>query len=217
MNARLKLRAILSKAPHRFHLFFRTFRRRSRTRTWTAGIAVQLKLHCFNFGEEDAMKCNIARTMLGIILFGTCCLAVPGTVRAQEEDVCSNASVTGKWGFTTNGTVVGIGPRASVGIFTLDGAGNLLKGKATSTLNGSVTDETFSGTYTVNPDCTGKLSIDIFNLSGTKILSATLDLVFDNDARELRAIFTSAVVPNGPALATVITVQARKINPNAGN
>jgi hypothetical protein len=170
-----------------------------------------LKLHCFNFAEEDAMKCTIARTMLGIVLYGTCCLAVPGTVRAQEEDGCSNATVAGKWGVTTNGTVVGIGPRASVGVFTLDVAGNLLNGKATASLNGSVTNETFSGTYTVNPDCTGKLAIDIFNLQGTKILSATLDLVFDNNAREMRALFTSAVLPNGVALGTVITVESRRI------
>ncbi len=73
-----------------------------------------------------------------------------------------------------------------MGIFTLDAAGNLLNGKATANLNGSVTDETFSGTYTVNPDCTGTFAIEIFNLSGNKILTATLDIVFDNNVRELR-------------------------------
>jgi hypothetical protein len=155
--------------------------------------------------------------ILGTISLAVLFIGLVPTARAQDESVCSSASVAGKWGFTTNGTVVGIGPRSSLGIFTLDEAGNLRNGKATSSLNGSVTDETFSGTYSVNPDCTGKLAIQIFDLSGNKILSATLDLVFDNNAREMRALFTSAVVPNGPALATVITVQARKINPNAGN
>jgi hypothetical protein len=120
------------------------------------------------------------------------------------------AGVTGKWGFTTNGTVVGIGPRASLGILTLDGAGNL-NGKATANLNGSVSDETFSGTYMVNPDCTGKFAFDIFNLSGNKILTATVDLVFDDNLQHARAIFTSTVLPNGTPLATVITVDARKI------
>ena len=163
------------------------------------------------------MKCTIARTMLGIILLCICCLAVPGTVRAQEEGVCSNANVAGKWGFTTNGTVVGIGPRASLGIFTLDGAGNLLNGKATASLNGNITDETFSGTYAVNPDCTGKFAIEIFDLSGNKLLTATLNVVFDDNVRELRAMYTSAVLPNGTALGTVITAQAKRLFPQSNS
>jgi hypothetical protein len=157
------------------------------------------------------MKRNISLTTLSMILLTMLYAGLAPTARAQDEVGCSNASVAGKWGFTTNGTVVGIGPRDSIGILTLDGAGNLLKGKATSSLNGTVTDETFSGTYTVNPDCTGKLAIQIFDLSGNKILAATLDLVFDNNVRELRAIFTSAVLPNGTPLATVITVQAKRL------
>jgi len=157
------------------------------------------------------MKRNLLRTTLTMIFLTVLSAGLVPAARAQDEPGCSNASVAGKWGFTTNGTVVGIGPRDSLGIFTLDVTGNLLKGKATASLNGSVTDETFSGTYTVNPDCTGKLSIQIFDLSGNKILTATLDLVFDNNVRELRAIFTSAVLPNGTPLATVITVQAKRL------
>jgi len=157
------------------------------------------------------MKRNISLTTLAMVFLTMLHVGLAPAARAQDERTCSNASVAGKWGFTTNGAVVGIGPRDSLGIFTLDGAGNLLNGKATSSLNGSVTDETFSGTYTVNADCTGKLTITISDLSGNKILSATLDLVFDDDVRELRAIFTSAVLPNGTPLATVITVQAKRL------
>ena len=156
------------------------------------------------------MKRTVVRTMLATILGVTFLSLVPG-VRAQDEGGCSNASVAGKWGFTTNGTVVGIGPRDSLGIFTLDGAGKLVNGKATASLNGNITDETFSGTYMVNPDCAGKLSVVISDLSGNKILTATLDLVFDNNVRELRALFTSAVLPNNTPLATVITVNAKRL------
>ncbi len=156
------------------------------------------------------MKRNIARRTLVILSLATLYLSLAATAQAQSP-ACSLALTAGKWGFTTNGTVVGIGPRASMGILTLDAAGNALNGKATASLNGVVTDETFSGTYTVNPDCTGKLAIDIFNLSGNKVLTATLDLVFDDNVRELRAIFTSVVLPNGTPLATVITVEAKKM------
>jgi hypothetical protein len=157
------------------------------------------------------MKRNVSFTTLAMIFLTVLYVGLAPAARAQDEPGCSNASVAGKWGFTTNGTVVGIGPRASLGIFTLDGAGNLVNGKATASLNGSVTDETFAGTYSVNPDCTGKLAIQIFDLPGNKILTATLDLVFDNNVRELRAIFTSAVLPNSTPLATVITVQAKRL------
>jgi hypothetical protein len=156
----------------------------------------------------------LKRLIIGTTLAIISCvnfLSLAPAARAQDEGICSNATVAGKRGFTTNGTVVGIGPRASLGILTLDGDGNLRNGKATASLNGSVTDETFSGTYSVNPRCMGKLAIQIFDLLGNKLLSATLDLVFDENARHLRAIFTSVVLPNGTALGTVITVNASKI------
>jgi hypothetical protein len=156
------------------------------------------------------MKLTTTRINMAILL-GATLLSLAPAMRAQDERGCSNASVAGRWGFTTNGTVVGIGPRDSLGIFTLDGAGNLLNGKATSSLNGSVTDETFSGTYSVNPDCTGKFSIEIFDLSGNKLLTATLNIVFDDNVRELRAMYTSAVLPNGTPLGTVITAQGKRL------
>jgi hypothetical protein len=81
------------------------------------------------------MKRNISVATLTMILLNMLYLGLAPTARAQDERGCSNASVAGKWGFTTNGTVVGIGPRDSLGIFTLDKAGNLLNGKATSSLN----------------------------------------------------------------------------------
>jgi hypothetical protein len=126
-----------------------------------------------------------------------------------EEHGCSLARSEGKWSFTDNGTVVGVGPRTAVGIFTLDGAGNLINGVATSSLNGSVAAETFSGTYTVSSNRTGTGSVRIF-ASGAEILALTFNMSFDNDMREMRAVFTSAALPDGTPLATVINLDARK-------
>lgn len=157
------------------------------------------------------MKRNISLTTLAMTFLTMLNVGLASAARAQDERGCSNATVAGKWGFTTNGTVVGIGPRASLGIFTLDGTGNLVNGKATASLNGSVTDETFAGTYSVNPDCTGKFAIEIFDPSGNKILTATLNIVFDDNVRELRAMYTSAVLPNGTPLGTVITANGKRV------
>jgi hypothetical protein len=155
------------------------------------------------------MRHKISRATLTIICFPLFCAVFALTTWAQE---CSLSKTSGKWGFSTNGTVVGIGPRVSLGIFTLDAAGNLLHGKATASLNGTVTDEAFSGTYSVNSDCTGKLAIDVYDLSGNKLFIATFDLVFDDDVQEMRAMYTSAVTPAGVALAPVIVVDSRRIN-----
>ena len=100
------------------------------------------------------------------------------------------------------------------GYSPLDTAGNLLDGKATSSLNGSVAGETFSGTYTVNSDCTGTFNnIELRDLSGNLLLTITANLAWDDNMKQLRAIFTSAKLPGGTSLLTVISAEARKMVP----
>jgi hypothetical protein len=94
----------------------------------------------------------------------------------------------------------------------LDAAGNI-NGKVTASLNGSVTHTTLSGTYTVKPDCTGKTAFSEFDPSGNLVLTATVDLVWDDNMQEIRFIFTSVVLPNGTALAIAINGDARKTDP----
>lgn len=154
------------------------------------------------------MKLKIPGKCLGslVALVLTVGLAAPAHA---DDNNCSLARSAGKWSFTDQGTVVGIGPRTAMGVFTFDGEGNLQNGIATSSLNGAIASETFSGTYTVNPDCTGTISIDIFS-SGTEILAVTLSIAFDQDMKHVRGIFTSAATPNGTQLSTVINLDARK-------
>ncbi len=157
------------------------------------------------------MKRNIARTGLVIIFATTWVVSMAGTAQAGDP-ACSLARAAGNYGFTDSGTVVGVGPRTAVGIWTMDAAGNVTNGKATSSLNGTIAQETFSGTYTVNPDCTGSLAVDIFE-SGNLLFTVTGDLAWDDNMREVRFIFTSAVSPVLGALQTVINGDARKMVP----
>jgi len=131
---------------------------------------------------------------------------------AAHAATCSTARAAGTYGFATSGTVVGIGPRVSAGIVTLDAAGNV-NGKATSSLNGAIADEVFSGTYTVNSDCTIRLAANIFDLSGKLLLTVTENGAWDDNMREIRGIFTSATLPDGTSLLTVISLEARKFVP----
>ena len=83
---------------------------------------------------------------------------------------CSNATLTGSYGFKGDGfgTHNGHGnaiPFAQVGVVTFDGAGNA-SFTVTQVLNSSGAEffEAIPGTYTVNSDCTGTVTIEDFGL-----------------------------------------------------
>jgi hypothetical protein len=152
---------------------------------------------------------NVTNTVVGMVF----ALAVASLVPSASAQQCSLARAAGMYGFSDSGTVVGVGPRMAVGNFTLDAAGNL-NGKATSSLNGAIAVETFSGNYTVNSDCTGAFNnVQIRDLSGNLLLTITADLAWDDNVTHLRGIFTSTTLPNGTPLLTVISADARKTVP----
>ena len=131
-------------------------------------------------------------------------IVVPGLHAA-----CSTASIAGRFGFTTTGSIPALGQVVATGIFTQDASGNIT-GTQTRSLNGSVAAETFTGTATVNSDCTGTDSIQVFQ-DESLVRTTTLHVVYDDNGREVRAIFTSLVLPNGVSLPSIITIEARKL------
>lgn len=86
-------------------------------------------------------------------------------VRADER-TCTVATLGGAYAIQGQGTIVGQLPGfppppfpfAETGIVTFDRAGKL-SGKTTVTFNGVVLQPTFTGTYSVNSDCTANLTI----------------------------------------------------------
>ena len=158
------------------------------------------------------MRHNIAPRTLVIVFVVTLVLSTAATAQVVNP-TCSLVRAAGTYGFSTSGTVIGVGPRVSEGTITLDAAGNVTNGKATSSLNGAITQEEFSGTYTVNSDCTGTATLAIRDLSGNLLLTVTLNSVWDDNMKQARYIFTSATLPDGTSLLTVISVDARKLVP----
>jgi hypothetical protein len=73
---------------------------------------------------------------------------------AAKRDRCDNGSISGSYGYTVNGTNLGVGLVAAVGRVTSDGKGNLA---ATDTISaaGTILRRTITGSYSVNADCTG--------------------------------------------------------------
>jgi len=151
------------------------------------------------------------RTTPSTALVALFCVVVTATLApaARAEDhACSNRSVAGKYGYTTAGTRLGIGPVAGTGIFTLDRDGNLLGGQQTVSFNGVIADETYTGTYTVNSDCTGTANAVVVSSIPAFNRASTFDLVWVDNSSALRAIFTNA--------GTIITVDAKKLFPEQG-
>lgn len=156
------------------------------------------------------MKRNNVRRVLLNFSIPVVLAVLLSTAQGQS---CSLARAAGNYGFSTSGTVIDVGPRVSEGTITLDAAGNV-KGKATSSLNGTIADEKFSGSYTVNSDCSGTFSsLEIRDLSGNLLLTVTADATWDDNMKQLRGIFTSATLPDGTSLLTVVGIDGRKMVP----
>ena len=112
-------------------------------------------------------------------------LLVLGLVSRVQAGECSNASIKGAYGLSCEGTVVGVGPLAVIGVFTADGKGN---GSEVETIsfNGVITTgATFTVTYTVNADCTGSIVTTTPDGSVTDH-----DFVLDDNKKEIRIIVT---------------------------
>jgi hypothetical protein len=135
------------------------------------------------------LRCQVA-LLLAVSMF------YAQSVVAQEQwgkvKECSNATLQGGFGYTSTGTLLAsipglppplAGPFAEVGRQTFDGKGNT-DATATLSANGNIQTVTITGTYTVNPDCTGTMTLNVSPLG----LIAHLDFVIDDDGAELRAI-----------------------------
>jgi len=142
----------------------------------------------------------IARTTLaaiGVALFIT--MALPA-----QATQCSLANVAGSYGYTTSGFVaIAPGtfvPAAAAGRVTFDGHGHV-NGTQTRVVAGSSLDETYSGTYSVNPNCTGSCTV----LVEPDTRTSTVDVVWTDNTNSISAVFTTP--------GFILTATARRISP----
>jgi hypothetical protein len=142
------------------------------------------------------MKCVVARTTLVVVFSAVFALGIAPMAHAQQ---CSNATLYGSFGYTSTGALLPAyvapydnlaGPFAEVGRQTFDGRGNT-KATATLTANGNVSQGVaIYGTYVVNPDCTGSMTLNVPSLGAV----VHADFVVDDNGAEIRAIVTDANV-----------------------
>jgi hypothetical protein len=146
---------------------------------------------------------HIAAKSFATILLST--LAVLGIApNAQAQSSCSNASLSGSFGYTNTGTIVTppLGLFAGVGRQTFDGKGNT-EATATVSVNGQIYQATIKGTYVVNPDCTGSMTLSVS--AGGQHFTNQIDFVIVRDGTELEAINKDS----GSVITTVANKQFR--------
>jgi hypothetical protein len=93
------------------------------------------------------------------------CLAIlllaSGSVAASSQEGCSIGALKGSYIFAGRGFIEAVEPtiqRVHYGIFIFDGAGKL-SGKQSSSRGGKIGREKLEGTYTLDADCTGTLTL----------------------------------------------------------
>jgi hypothetical protein len=102
---------------------------------------------------------------------------------------CSNTTVKGTFAFTGTGFFVSpaalAGPFAEVGTQSFDGLGGTTYA-ATLSQNGNIVPVTAKGTYTVNHDCTGTMTVLVAPFGAT----VHIFFVIEHAGGEFRAIET---------------------------
>jgi len=153
---------------------------------------------------------NITPLALGVLvgcLFITG-LAFPASAgrslpKSDEKDgrKCTEQSARGTYGFALVGSFSAIGPVATSGTTVFDGDGHDT-GKFSVTTFGANQQFTFSGSYTVNPDCTGTATLNISpSLFGYSVIHFAA--VGTNEEKEIKWLITDP----GIVIAGTLTKQ----------
>lgn len=154
---------------------------------------------------------NRRPTSARMLIVATALLTL-GTPVFAKNRTCSNATGSGDWAYSYNGSIIlptGPVPVASVGRFTALADGTLT-GSQTRSNGGDVSAETITGTFSVKANCTESFSVNVYQ-SGVLVRTATLAVVLGDNGRAAYGIFTSLILSDGTVLPAVTTIEAQKV------
>ena len=170
------------------------------------------------------MKYKNTLNLLASLLFVI--VALSAAPAAQGHDRCSTAKAAGDWGFTLTGTLflqvpnapagtLGPVPGAAIGRLSVDADGKI-SGTEARNVGGFFANETISGSWTVNSDCTANIVAKIY-LNGTLVRISALSAVFVNNSTKIRAVQESLTNPDGSTVPVVITLDGNKLSREDGD
>src|SRR5215472_8474872 len=133
------------------------------------------------------MKCSRFRNTFTIAAVIALALSLAPRANADEKG-CSNATLRGTFAYTSTGTIAAppviAGPFVEVGTQSFDGTGGTTL-TATSSQNGNISPLTATGTYTVNPDCTGTMTLQV-SFPGFPVFPVHVSFVIDDNGDEFQ-------------------------------
>jgi hypothetical protein len=148
------------------------------------------------------MKRSFAKT-LTVTAITALALGIASTAYADDKG-CTNATMRGTFAYTSSGSIASppeiAGPFAEVGTQSFDGQGNTTAA-VTLSQDGNILPVTVTGTYSVNSDCTGTMTLQVAPID------VTVDVFFviDDSGNGFQAIETDA--------GLVITRVGRRLYP----
>ncbi len=143
----------------------------------------------------------------------TSLLAASVTSAEARQNVCSMDNLAGEWALTVTGSVVVSGnviPMVALVRLTITEYGNL-SATQTSSSGGIISaGEVAKGSAMMNSDCTGTLTVNVYDSKGNLLRASHWETVLADNAAELRAICVSLMRGNTP-VGPVITAAATKL------
>lgn len=146
----------------------------------------------------DTTASAFSHTLRGCLVLALTLLGA-AAASAQGEARCSDQWLRGDYAFTIDGSIVG-GPAPllmrGVAMTRFDGSGGLMQVDF-ATINGSPVGPDWragTGTYRVNPDCTG--TAEIFPVDGSPAIRLRL-VVFDKGRQVRTVVVGNAVGSHG--------------------
>jgi hypothetical protein len=161
------------------------------------------------------MKHSIIARTFTIAALNALALSVAPTANAHEK-ACSDATLKGTFAQKGTGVIITppaiAGPMANVGTLTFDGNG-AITGTVINSLNGNMVPATETGTYKVNPDCTGTYTVQISPLG----ITGNAFFVIDDSGNELQIITTDPGVVITCVARRQFPVVRRRAEPDSGD
>jgi hypothetical protein len=117
-------------------------------------------MHLNDAAHYTVSQCESNNLLIQLRLATASSDPAPPQPIAGDSQSCTNASFTGPYGYAITGLVFASGgfyPSAESGTVTADGKGNL-KGSDTLSAAGQIQSQAFTGTYSINSDCTGTVT-----------------------------------------------------------
>src|SRR5260370_25118931 len=133
--------------------------------------------------------------ILAVVLVGACGGLLTSVMAFTQDYACSVGTLNGSYGIQSTGSIVAfgpIGPIAEAGIIKFDGLGGVSQTTTVSIggLGGQIIPDrtSLSGSYTVNPDCSGDLALVLPSPSGP--IPSTFHFVIVDHRKALRLVNT---------------------------